>query len=317
MVSEQLRALVRRYPLIRYAARQVRVRMPRRLGGLDPAHVPPWTRGFTLALPQRTDAAGSGPDSLYFCVPGDLSVPRRLQDHGLAGYEPASLACFLAMLDHTSRGAFLDVGANIGVYAALAAARTRRRVFAFEPAPEVAAAARTLSSVNELGVNVVELALSNHSGRGRLLRSRTDDACNVLATTPCADLSQTTVAVDTLAHWQERACVFPSVLKIDTAGTEPDVISGGLEVLRRFRPWMLIRVRPGRGVEERLMALLEPLEYTWYPVSGDPPYTPRPEIGGRDVPAGPQMWMLAPGPAPEELWDSALMWRKAIEACAG
>ncbi|MFD3688030.1 FkbM family methyltransferase [Nocardiopsis sp. NPDC058631] len=317
MVTDQLRALVRRYPLVRFATRQVRVRLPRRLGGLDPERVPPWSRLCTFALPRlESDTRGTGPDSLTLRLPGDLAAPRRLSVSGLARYEPGSLACFLAMLDHTRPGAVLDVGAGVGVYSALAAARSSRPVFAFEPTPEVASAARAVSSSGGLGFTVVELALSNHNGTAHLRRTGHDDRCNTLVRTARGGLSCITVGVATLARWNESAAVAPAVVKIDTVGTEPDVVAGGLEVLRRYRPWMLVKVRPDRGVEERLMALLDLLEYTWYPVSAKTPYRPRAEIVGRASPARERMWLFTPEPAPSGFWPSVAGWRRALDACS-
>jgi FkbM family methyltransferase len=317
VVTEQLRALVRRYPLVRFATRQIRVRLPRRLGGLDPAHVPPWSRSFTFALPRlASDTRGTGPDSLTLRLPGDLTVPRRLAAFGLARHEPDSLACFLAMLGHTRPGAVLDVGSGVGVYSVLAAARSSRPVFAFEPTPEIASAARAVSSSADLGFSVVELALSNHNGTAHLRRARNNDMCNTLVHAARGDLSHITVEVSTLARWSETASAAPAVVKIDTVGTEPDVVAGGLEVLRRYRPWMLVKVRPDRGVEERLMALLDPLEYTWYPVSGRPPYRPRPEIAGRASPASERMWLFTPAPVPTGFWTSVAGWREALGACS-
>ncbi|MFE3460474.1 FkbM family methyltransferase [Nocardiopsis aegyptia] len=317
MVTDQLRALVRRYPLVRFATRRIRVHLPRRLGGLDPARVPPWSRRFTVALPRLdTDTRRCGPDSLTLELSGDLTVPRRLAEFGLARHEPDSLACFLAMLDHTRPGAVLDIGSGIGVYAALAAARSRRPVFAFEPTPEIASAARVVSATAELGFTVVELALSNHNGTAHLRRAAHNDMCNRLVHSSRTDLTHVAVDVATLSRWHESASTLPTVLTVDTAGTEPDVVAGGLEVLRRYRPWMLVKVRPDRGVEERLMALLEPLEYTWYPVSGPRPYVPVSEISGRASPAWERMWMFAPEPATERFWCSVDAWRAALDRCS-
>lgn len=316
MVTDQLRAFIRRYPMVRFAARQVRTRLPSRLGGLDPAHVPPWTRRFTFALPRlEQDTWRKGPDHLTLKLSGDLAVPKRLASFGLARHEPGSLACFLAMLDHTRPGAVLDIGSGMGVYAALAAARSQRPVFAFEPTPETASAARTVSATAQLGFSVVELAISNHNGTARLRRAGRTDLCNTIVRTGRGHLSHLSVQVNTLSRWNEEARSRPAVIKVDTAGTEQDVVAGGLEVLRRYRPWTLVKVCPGRGVEERLMALLEPLDYYWYPVSGSPPYEARQEICGRASPARERTWMFTPDPVPDRFWASACAWRQAIDAC--
>lgn len=318
MVQDQLRALVHRYPLVRFATRQLRVHLPRRFGGLDPARVPPRNRRFTLDLPRpEDDRRRVGADTITLQLSGDLTVPRRLAASGLSGHEPDSLASFMAILDHTRPGAVLDVGAGIGVYSMLAAARTPRPVFAFEPTPELAAAARAVSASGDLGFGVVDLALSNHNGSGHLRRALHNDMCNRLVNSTRMGLSHITVRTATLSRWNETAATFPTVVKIDTSGTEPDVIAGGLEVLRRFRPWVMTKVRPDRGVEERLMALMDPLEYLWFPISGDPPYEARSEISGRASPAWERMWMFAPEEPSSEFWDAVTVWRTALGSCRG
>ncbi|CAL9444021.1 hypothetical protein SUDANB121_02320 [Nocardiopsis dassonvillei] len=310
MVTDQLREIVRRYPLVRLAARRLRVRLPRSMGGLDADRVPPWNRAFTLALP-----GPRRPRELRLDLPGYLTVPRRLAAHGLAGHGPDGLSCFLAALGLARPGAVLDVGSGIGVYAMLAAARSRRPVFAFEPTPEIAVAARSAAEATGLGFTVVEAALSNHNGSAYLRRARHNDMCNTIERPRHQDLSGTTVRAATMARWCDSAGCSPAVVKIDTAGTEPDVVAGGLEVLRRFRPWLLVKVRPGRGLEERLMALLDPLEYTWYAVGGRPPYQPSKEVEAVASPAWERMWLFAPEPAGEDFWASARTWREALAAC--
>ncbi|PSK97290.1 FkbM family methyltransferase [Murinocardiopsis flavida] len=315
MVSEQVRAFVRRHPTVRHAARRIRVHLPPVLGGIDRKRVPPRVRRFDLRLPRRAGAPAAGPESLDISLSGDYWVPRRLQRAGLAGYEPETLACFLAALDTARPGAVLDVGANVGVYSLLAASRSRRSVHAFEPTPDVAAAARAIAAANRLDIRVTELALSNHTGTASLRLSATTDASNSLAAGFRRELGRLPVPVDTLAHWQEHAKVAPSVVKIDTETTEPDVIAGGLEVLRRYRPWVFCEVLPHRGGGERLMALLEPLDYGWYHLSGRPPHPERTAIEGRGADTGDRMWMFAPEPPSDRFWTAADEWRAAIDAC--
>ncbi|SKA33020.1 methyltransferase, FkbM family [Marinactinospora thermotolerans DSM 45154] len=315
MVPDQVRAFVRRHPAIRHATRRIRVHLPERLGGLDPARVPPRVRVFDLRLPRRPGGPAIGPDVLRVRAPGDYWVPRHLERTGLAGYEPEALSCFLATLDHARPGAVLDVGANVGVYSVLAAARTYRPVHAFEPTPEIAVTARAIAADNDLDLRVEELALSNHTGSAWLRLSATTDASNSLASGYRRELGRIQVPLDTLAHWRERACVVPAVVKIDTETTEPDVIAGGLEVLRRFRPWVFCDVLPDHSVQERLMALLEPLGYGWYHLCGDPPYPARDSISGHGPKARERMWMFAPDSPGPRFWRTVLGWREAVGAC--
>lgn len=316
MVTDQLRALVRRYPIVRFATQRLRTRLPRRLGGLDPDRLPPWMRRFPLELPRTEEGPATGPDRVELELPGDLTVPRRLEGGGLARYEPASLSCFLAAVENAESGAVLDVGSGVGVYAALAAARSRRAVFAFEPTPELASAARAVSDSGDLGFTVVDTAVGNYNGTAWLRRSSHNDMCNATVSGATrTDLTHSQVPIVSLSRWAEETAARPRVVTVDTAGSEPDVVAGALEVLRRHRPWVLIKVRPDRGLEERLMALLEPLEYWWYPVHEEVPSSPRGRIDAQESPAWERMWLLAPHEPPTEYWGAVLAWRSALARC--
>lgn len=312
MVSDSVRAFVRRHPAVRYATRQLRIRLPESWGGLDPERLPPRVREFDLALPRRAATPESAADSLRIAAPGDNWLSRKLHSDGLAGYEPEGIACFLAAIQRSGPGAVLDVGANVGVYAAVAGARSRRPVYAFEPAPEVAEVARAIAADNGLNVTVVDLALSNHTGTGTLRLSAVTEGSNSLVEGPYPEIGRIRVPVDTLARWRDRACTVPAVIKIDTEGTEPDVVAGTLEVLRRFRPWVICEVRPDYGVADRLMALLEPAEYGWYHLAGDPPHSPRQVI----TPCGQaRMWLFAPESPGPGFWSCMQEWRVALAKC--
>jgi FkbM family methyltransferase len=309
-----MRAFVRRHPVVRQTTRRIRSRMPLRLGGIDPAMVPPRVRRFELALPRRPDADQTGPNALVLAAPCEQWVPKRLEEVGLAGYEPETLACFLAVLEHAAPGAVLDVGANVGLYALLAAARSRRPVYAFEPTPALARTARRLASANGLSLEVVRLALGDHSGTASLRLSSQSDASNSLAAGFRPERGRVRVKVETLSRWCERAGARPAVIKIDTETTEPDVVAGGLTALRRFRPWVLCEVLPGHGVEERLMTLLTPLGYTWHHLGDDPPCPAREVIGGRGSRPDERMWLFAPTAPDDALWESTRAWRRALDA---
>lgn len=312
MLVNRIRDFMRRHPALRETVRSVRVGLPRGFGGIEPSG---GERRFELALPLREGGADGGPETLSFTVPGGLWVPRELEREGLAGFEPETLACFLAALDHAGPGAVLDIGANVGVYGLLAAARGTRPVHAFEPTPLVAATARELAAANGLPIAVVECALGDRLGRASFTLSSTSDASNSLAKgfRPAAERIE--VRVDTLSRWCERTGTVPSVVKIDTETTEPEVIAGGIEALRAFRPWILCEVLPGRGVEKRLMRLLRPLDYGWYQLGDEVPSPARRVIDGRVAEADQRMWLFAPETPSDAFWSDTRAWRRALETC--
>lgn len=316
MDTNPIRGFVRRHPALRQAVRRVRGRLPLRLGGIDPSRLP-GRRRFELALPRREDerAPAPGPASLSLNAPSGLWVPQKLEQDGLAGFEPETLACFLATLDHAGPGAVLDVGANVGVYGLLAAAHSTRPVRAFEPTPRIADTARDVAAANGLTVEVVEMALGDRTGRASFTLSSTSDASNSLASGFRPEAGRIEVRVDTLSRWCERTRTAPAVVKIDTETTEPDVIAGGRGALREHRPWIFCEVLPGHGVEERLMELLRPLDYRWYQLGDEVPSPERTVIDGRIADGAQRMWLFAPEPPSDALWKDARAWRRALDAC--
>lgn len=71
--------------------------------------------------------------------------------------------------DLAAGGVVVDIGANIGIFSLLAAARQGSRVFAFEPHPEnIRFLRRNVSANRKVNVNVCESAVSGLSGLQRL-----------------------------------------------------------------------------------------------------------------------------------------------------
>jgi FkbM family methyltransferase len=90
------------------------------------------------------------------------------QSHGcfyFGLFEPETKACFRSILGPSD--VFLDIGANIGYFAAIAADRVgpRGKVFAFEPEPEHFRRLKRLSEVNpDLSIQAFQAAVSDRRG---------------------------------------------------------------------------------------------------------------------------------------------------------
>jgi FkbM family methyltransferase len=177
-------------------------------------------------------------------------------------YEPA---VWTALLDAVQPGdTFVDVGANVGLYAVAAGRRVRRgQVIAFEPDPGNATLLRRNIALNRVddAVEVRQLALGAERGelrfRSEQQRSGVDPNGAVLVPVSTLD-SEVTVRVD--------------VLKIDVEGFEGEVIAGAVGVLtdpdRRPRAIFLethTAVLAERGLEEA--PILHQLERAGYRIS--------------------------------------------------
>jgi FkbM family methyltransferase len=264
-------------------------------------------RSFALTLPSL-----QGEDRrVDFTAPEGLYIGGVLQESGLAGYEPEALACFLGLMDIAAPGPVWDVGSNVGVYSLVASAVSGREVVAFEPTPHIAAAAREILSANHLTCEVRETALADAPGEAQLFMSRRTDASNSLREGFRRARGSITVPLETVDGLVEGGQHTPVILKIDTETTEPAVLRGAAATIAATRPWIMCEILPGR-TEVELTAALEPHGYTWYLIEESIPYAPRDTLAG-----DPEllMWLFAPTPAPDELWERIGRWRTALAAC--
>lgn len=157
--------------------------------------------------------------------------------------------------------AFLDVGANHGIYSWVAA-RVASRVIAVEPNPEVAA-----ELVRTFGdrIDVVAAALSDHDGRVTLRVPRHDGRALTSRGT-----------LDATAHGAEHEAIevpcrrvddlgLPplGMIKIDVEGHEHAVLAGAFATLSRDRPVVLVEIeeRHAPGATTTVPAMMADLGY--------------------------------------------------------
>jgi FkbM family methyltransferase len=267
-----------------------------------------------LAMPLPPAGSGTAPPrrDLTIRTPLRTYVNRLLEESGLTGYEPDTLACFLAAIEENRSAPAFDVGANIGVFSWLAAALTPATVVAFEPTPDLAALMRSICDANRLTVRVEEIALGAAPGTAELFISDRTDSSNSLREGFRASHRSVSVPVETIDGYVARTGTTPSVLKVDTESTEPDVLRGAAGLLAGRRPWIICEVLAGR-TEAELMAILEPLDYAWYRIDGAGPLDRRTAIEG-DPTWKHMNWLFAPAEPSPAFWQSFAAWRSSIEA---
>jgi len=194
---------------------------------------------------------------------------------GWVGYEPETVPLFFRLATRAS--ATIDVGAYVGFYTLLAAlANPDGRAFAFEPMPDV---------FERLQRNVALNNLAN----AQCIRSAagdddtTADLFHVPANMPCSsslsyefmksagELQVCSVRVTRLDSFvREHKISQVDLVKVDTESTEPQVLRGMQETLRRDRPFVICEVL-GRGSETALQEILRPLGYRYYLLTADGP----------------------------------------------
>lgn len=171
---------------------------------------------------------------------------------GLGGFEPPMPEVFLAEC-RAAHGYAVDVGANTGLYALLAAlGNCALRVAAFEPLPHVHTMLQRNVQLNQLDskISTYPHALGSQSGTATLYiptahtglvetsASLAPDFKDSIASTIC-------VPIHTLdSWWEEAGRPHVGVLKVDVESREADVLLGARQILSQDRPAVFYELLP-------------------------------------------------------------------------
>ncbi|MGK7893436.1 MAG: FkbM family methyltransferase [Xenococcus sp. (in: cyanobacteria)] len=231
-----------------------------------------------------------------------------LKREGFANYEPHTIATILQLLERSESKVFFDIGCNIGIYSFSVAALFGNQVTirAFEPMPNLASIATQISQDNNLSYKVEEMAMGSSSGNAILYVSQKSDTSNSLLQGFRPSKQELSVRVETIDAYVKSNGLIPSVIKIDTEATEPDVISGATEVLSKNRPWIICEVLKGR-TEEKLQLVMEQYGYYYYHITDEKSWIPSEKIVG-DPSYKLRDWLFAPEKIDQKLVDNIHMW---------
>jgi len=271
---------------------------------------------FKVLLPLPPGAPGA-PVRLDLLDGASTAVQRQVRRVGIGGYETPTMATLLAVAAQQPAPVFFDVGANVGLYAAMVARLfDTEAVVAFEPTPSTAEIARRIMSANRLDVRVEEVALGAEDGTADLYLSAKSDASNSLVEGFKRSTGVVQVPVRRLDAYVEATGLVPTLLKVDTETFEPQVVAGGVETLRRHRPAMIVEVLKRRGHDHgvELTAAMAGLGYHFHRIDVDLTLAPSEVIEGDDR-SPHHDWLLTPDPVGDDLRAAAGAWRRALAAC--
>ena len=195
---------------------------------------------------------------------GDDDVATMLFWRGWDGHEPETSPFFFDCA-RTSR-ITLDIGAHVGYFALLAAlANPNGHVHAFEPLSKVhERLARNVSLNSVTNISCSRLALGKQSGRADFFHvdfgipstSSLSEAFMRGRGVNETDLSASSVEVMSVDSFvEENDLRGVDLVKIDTEGTEDDVLAGMERTIERDRPTIVCEVLPGgpgQAIEETL-----------------------------------------------------------------
>jgi FkbM family methyltransferase len=136
----------------------------------------------------------------------------------------------------------VDVGANTGLYGLLSLSYGIKTTL-FEPQQDCCDALRETIRLNYWSplAKVVCCALGKQAGKAPFYVAKSGSSL-IHAFTDYAPYPKIEVPVDTLDSQAKALYLTPDFIKIDVEGAEQDVLEGGEETIRRYRPVMLIEL---------------------------------------------------------------------------
>ena len=208
---------------------------------------------------------------------GDDWISNQIYWRGWAGYEPEMAPLWFGLASRAD--VVLDVGAHVGLYTLLAAhANPKSRIFAFEPHPTVYGRLARNVALNGLeNVRCVQSACGAKGGTEELHEvgvpgvpsGSTLDFRFMKPEWGIRSRVVSVVMLDEFVAGADLATV--DLVKLDTEGTEPQVLEGMRNTLHRHTPVIFCEVLPDRGTEEALEAVFRALGYRYYLLRGDGP----------------------------------------------
>ena len=176
---------------------------------------------------------------------------------GSFGYEPETSALFFELA--TRSRVTLDVGAHVGYYALLAGhANPNGTVLAFEPHPDAFERLRRHVALNGLAnVRCVRVAAGETDGTADFYTVRMagiPTSSSLSRETMAGTEGLVSFAVEVAAidgHLRAQNADTVDLVKLDTEGTEPEVLRGMSATIEEHHPDIICEVLPGSAVVER------------------------------------------------------------------
>ena len=192
-----------------------------------------------------------GPDGLRlrfhtYGPHGKDRIAVKLARRGLLGYEGETIRLFLALVKETRT--VIDIGANTGLFALLAAAAEPTcRVWAFEPVPFIFDMLQKNIQLNKLeNLEAVSCAVSDFVGESTFFITRTNvgiptdsSSCQGFRD-QVEEFPLPTITLD--EYMSQQGIDRLELLKIDAEATESKVICGAMQTIRRDRPFIICEV---------------------------------------------------------------------------
>ncbi|HXF39135.1 MAG TPA: FkbM family methyltransferase, partial [Blastocatellia bacterium] len=214
--------------------------------------------------------------TLHLWSRADDWVSNQVYWRGWQGYEPETAPLFFRVASRAR--VTLDVGAYVGFFTLLAGhANPNGLVFAFEPLPDAFERLRSNVELNSLSnVVAVASAVGEVDGRADFFCADTHMPCSsslsyefMQSADSLRSIQVPVAKLDTFVR--ENGVQGVDLMKIDTESTEPQVLAGMIETIRRDQPVIFCEVLKERGSEELLQEIIRSINYRAYLLTPDGP----------------------------------------------
>ena len=178
-----------------------------------------------------------------------------LDQHPMNHYQQEALD--LALRHCTRRDLVLDIGANIGLFAARFAT-VFRSVVCFEPVTAVHDCLK-LNVQHAANITIHKTGLGDHVGTAVISVPAASANCGQYSMVDFAqdtEAKSETVPVQRLDDFDLR----PDLIKMDVQGYEPWILRGALQTLATCSPVLMLEVE-GKTVRGQIQVVLAPLGY--------------------------------------------------------
>lgn len=212
------------------------------------------------------------------------SVCKHIKKTG--AYESDTLSFLMSFYEFNKKSLFINVGANIFFFPLIMSKlfKDEVEIFAFEPSPEHVILGEGLRASNNSDFVIIPKALGSIPGYLPFYLSSKSDSSNSLNPKFREGFHRgvISVEVDTLDNYFlknnpnqkikqiiERSQQMSSYcLLLDTESTEPDVLLGGEDLIRKTRPFIVVEVLPGR-TDNAINDFIKKLDYIPYRMTND------------------------------------------------
>ena len=167
-----------------------------------------------------------------------------------------------------------DVGANIGAFSMISKFLDKSKIYAFEPQPNIYDILKSNMIINELDrVFCHNIALSNVTGETKMsVPTRKDfSGLGTLSLNPLRFSNKDVIDIkcDTLDNFCNCNHIEKiDLMKIDTEGYEYNILLGGMETIKKFKPKILMEFAPENIkqcgiVPSQIISLLKTIGYKY------------------------------------------------------